>query len=89
MNVKIAVIQKAESGNRPTDSLLKKFTKELGVRLFVESSPSNHTIVSSKNDRKMTISDAQNDDVKSERVSRAKKKTRRLGVSRSGARSRR
>ncbi|MBF93289.1 MAG: hypothetical protein CMB78_05900 [Euryarchaeota archaeon] len=89
MNVKIAVIQKAESGNRPTDALLKKFTKELGVRLFVESAPSNHTIVSSENDRKMTISDAQNDNVKSERVNRAKKKTRRLGVSRSGARSRR
>lgn len=89
MNVKIAVVQKAESGNRPTDALLKKFTKELGVRLFIESGPSNHTIVSSEDNRKMTISDAQNNNVTSDRANRAKKKTRRLGVSRSGARSRR
>ena len=39
MNVKIGVIQKAENGNRPTDSTLEKFERALGVSLFVEVTP--------------------------------------------------
>ena len=37
MSVKKGVIQKVENGNRPTDSILEKFEKALGISLFVEA----------------------------------------------------
>ena len=89
MNEKVGVIQKAESGIRPTDSILNKFSKTLGVILLVESVPYNHTIVSPDTERKMTISDAGESDGSKVRQKKQKKKGRRLGGSRSGARSRR
>ena len=89
MNEKIAVVQKAESGIRPTDSLLNKFSKALGISLLVESVPNSHTIVASEKDRQMTISDSRSSDEESVRQKKPKKKGRKLGVSRSGARSRR
>ena len=90
MNEKIAVIQKTENGIRPTDSLLNKFAKALDIRLFVESVSHAHTMVSSNNDKQMTISDAKNSPVSEPKKQKSqKKKGRRIGVSRSGARSRR
>ena len=61
MNVKIGVIQKAENGNRPTDSTLEKFERALGVSLFVEVTPRSHTMVANESASQMTISDAKND----------------------------
>ena len=89
MNEKIGVIQKAENGIRPTDSLLNKFAKSLDVRLFIESISHAHTMVASETDRQMTISDAKNSSGSEPKKKKKKKKGRRLGVSRSGARSRR
>ena len=89
MNVKIGVIQKAENGNRPTDSTLEKFERALGVSLFVEVTPRSHTMVANESASQMTISDAKNDIVPQTRSKPKKKKGRRFGVSRSGSRSRR
>lgn len=89
MNEKIATIQKTENGIRPTDSLLNKFSKALDIKLFVESVSHAHTIVASDNDRQMTISDANNSPESEPKKKSKKKKGRRIGVSRSGARSRR
>ena len=90
MNEKIAVIQKTEIGIRPTDSLLNKFAKALDIKLFVESVSHAHTMVASDNDRQMTISDAKNlHETETKKQKSQKKKGRRIGVSRSGARSRR
>ena len=90
MNEKIAVIQKTENGIRPTDSLLNKFAKALDIKLFVESVSHAHTMVASDNDRQMPISDAKNSPETAPKKQKSqKKKGRRIGVSRSGARSRR
>ena len=89
MNVKIGVIQKAENGNRPTDSTLKKFERALGISLFVEAIPRSNTMVENEASRQMTISDAKNDVANKTRKRPEKKKARRFGVSRSGSRSRR
>jgi len=89
MNVKIGVIQKAENGNRPTDSTLEKFERALGIRLFVDSLPSNHTVVANESAGQMTISDANKDVEPAAKTRPDKKKGRRFGVTRSGSRSRR
>ena len=89
MNVKIGVIQKAENGNRPTDSTLEKFERALGISLFVEAIPRSHTMEANESSRQMTISDAKNDVANKTRKRPEKKKGRRFGVSRSGSRSRR
>jgi len=89
MNVKIGVIQKAENGNRPTDSTLKKFEKALAISLFVETIPRSNTMVENETSRQMTISDAKNEVANKTRNRPEKKKGRRFGVSRSGSRSRR
>ena len=89
MNVKIGAVQKAENGNRPTDSTLEKFERALGISLFVEAMPRSHTIVANESSSQMTISDVNNDVVQRTRKRPDKKKGRRFGVSRSGSRSRR
>ena len=89
MNVKVGVIQKAENGNRPTDSTLEKFERALGISLFVEAIPRNNTMVANESSSQMTISDAKNDLVDKTRKRPEKKKGRRGGVSRSGSRTRR
>jgi len=91
MNEKIAVIQKTENGIRPTDALLNKFAKALDIRLFVEAVSHAHTMVASDSNSQMTISDAKNssEPEPKKQKNQKKKKGRRIGVSRSGARSRR
>ena len=89
MNVKIGVIQKAENGNRPPDSTLKKFERALGISLFIESIPRSHTMVANESSSQITISDAKNDIANTTRKRPEKKKGRRFGVSRSRSRSRR
>ena len=89
MNVKIGAVQKAENGNRPTDSTLEKFERALGISLFVEAMPRSHTMVANESSSQMTISDVNNDVVQRTRKRPDKKRKRRFGVSRSGSRSRR
>ena len=89
MNVRMGVIQKAENGNRPTDSTLEKFEKALGISLFTEAIPRSNTMVANESLSHMTISDAKDDLVNKTRKRPEKKKGRRFGVTRSGSRSRR
>ena len=89
MNVKIGAVQKAENGNRPTDSTLEKFERALGISLFVEAMPRSHTMIANESSSQMTISDVNNDIAQRTRKRPDKKRKRRFGVSRSGSRSRR
>jgi ribosome-binding protein aMBF1 (putative translation factor) len=86
LNMKVGDIQKAENGIRPTDSNIEKISKALGVTLIVEAVSSNSRMVEGSSHKEMTISDANIKAVPMERERKTKKKTRRLGVSRSGAR---
>lgn len=86
INLKIGAIQKAENGIRPTDDILKKISKSLGIELFVESVSRNSRMVKSSSHREMTISDVSDGDSAPRRIKSPKKKSRKLGVSRKGAR---
>ena len=89
INERANTIQKVENGIRPTDSVIRKIGKILNLRIFVDSMPKNVRMMTSDDSREMTISDARDIPQEVERSRKGKKKGRRLGVSRSGARSRR
>ena len=61
MNERLNIVQRTENGNRPTDALLKKIEKVLGIELFVEKETSNSRSISSPTTRGMTIGDAYED----------------------------
>lgn len=61
MNERLNIVQRTENGNRPTDALLKKIEKVLGIELFIDSEPSNTRSVSSSGSRGMTIGDVYDD----------------------------
>jgi len=88
INEKAAIIQKAEDGARPTDALLEKISKELGIELFFERSSENYRQISNNLEREMTISDLSNQAKEEKTVKKQKKKSRKLGVSRGGPRKR-
>jgi len=88
INERAKAIQKAENGIRPTDSVIRKICKILNLRLFIDSMPKNAKMMTSDESREMTISDARDIPQEAKRTRKGKKKGRRLGVSRSGARSR-
>jgi len=89
INVKVGLIQKIENGIRPTDSAIRKIAKSLGISLFVEIRSENSRVVSSSNNDEYTISEASGSDSIEEPKKKVKRKSRKLGVSRSGARTRR
>ena len=89
INERANVIQKAENGIRPTDSVIRKIGKILNLKLFVVSLPTNTRMLISESSKEMTISDAGVIKQKAKQSKKVKKKSRKLGVSRSGARSRR
>ena len=88
INEKVAIVQKAEDGARPTDALLEKISKELGIELFFERSTENYRQISNNLEREMTISDLSNQAKEEKTVKKQKKKSRKLGVSRGGPRKR-
>ena len=88
INEKVAIVQKAEDGARPTDALLEKISKELGIELFFERSTENYRQISNNLEREMTISDLSNQAKEAKTVKKQKKKSRKLGVSRGGPRKR-
>ena len=88
INEKAAIVQKAEDGARPTDALLEKISKELGIELFFERSSENYRQISNNLEREMTISDLSNQAKEAKTVKKQKKKSRKLGVSRGGPRKR-
>ena len=53
----VNVIKSAESGKPPTDSLIKKLERVLGIVLLVESIPSETTRVVPHGNRNMTLGD--------------------------------
>ncbi len=57
MNERLNIVQRTENGNRPTDALLKKIEKVLGIELFVEKETTNARTISSPSSRGMTIGD--------------------------------
>jgi len=89
INEKAASIQKVENGIRPTDSVLRKISKALGLKLFDYPSASENRFVVSESTREMTISDSRDSSVAPARKTKTKKRGRKIGVSRSGARTRR
>ena len=58
MNVRVNLIQKAESGTRPTDDLISKLEKVLNVILTEESDAGRDSMVSRTSSRGLTIADA-------------------------------
>ena len=88
INEKVAIVLKAEDGARPTDALLEKISKELGIELFFERTAENYRQISNNLEREMTISDLSNQAKKEKTVKKQKKKSRKLGVSRGGPRKR-
>ena len=53
----INIIKAAESGKRPTDSVLKKFERVLSITLFQASTPSETRRIDSSTSRGMTLGD--------------------------------
>ena len=87
INERVNIIQKIENGNRVTDSVIKKLAKALDIILYGGITPQNERIVKVKEDNEMTIADANISDApKQQKNKTPKKKMRKLGVTRSGAR---
>ncbi len=61
MNVRVNLIQKAESGTRPTDDLITKLEKVLNVKLKEDSDTVHDTMISRTSSRGLTIADALDD----------------------------
>ena len=53
----VNIIKAAESGKTPTDSVVKKFERVLGITLMVESKPEETKRIVSDGSRKMTLGD--------------------------------
>jgi len=90
INERVNLIQKIENGYRVTDSVIKKISKILDIELYSSITPQNERVVKSKENKAMTMGDANitdNTDKPKEKV--MKKKMRKLGVTRSGARKKR
>lgn len=87
INERVNIIQKIENGNRVTDSVIKKIAKALDIILYGGISPQNERIVKIKEDNEMTMADANiTDATEPPKTKSPKKKKRKLGVTRSGAR---
>ena len=61
MNERLNTIQRIENGSRPTDELVKKLEKVLGITLLGESSMEYDAQLSSGGGRGLTIADALED----------------------------
>lgn len=86
-NEKLNLIQKIENGNRVTDSVLRKISKILDIKIYDSMITHNERQVKTKIEKEMTMEDAnitpETDHPKKKNV---KKKMRRLGVTRNGGR---
>ena len=61
MNERVNVIQRIENGSRPTDVLVTKIEKVLGVTLLEESRIDNEAQLNRGSGRGLTIADALED----------------------------
>ncbi|MBN16712.1 MAG: hypothetical protein CMB37_00940 [Euryarchaeota archaeon] len=57
MAERVNVIQSTESGKRPTDAVIKKFERILGIKLMVLREDSGETKVASSSSRGLTMAD--------------------------------
>jgi len=57
MAERVNIIQHTEGGKRPTDAVIKKFERILDVKLMVERSSDEETVVRRTSDRPMTMED--------------------------------
>ena len=53
----VNVIKSAENGKHPTDSVIKKFERDLGIKLMVESKPEETSRVFKDDSRGLTLGD--------------------------------
>jgi uncharacterized protein (TIGR00270 family) len=63
---RLNVIQRVERGIRPTDTILKKLEKELGIELMVDRVADNSRTLSKKEDRPMTLADLLDEQLRKE-----------------------
>ncbi|SUZ56826.1 uncharacterized protein METZ01_LOCUS9680 [marine metagenome] len=61
MNERVNMIQRIENGSRPTDVLVTKIEKVLGIKLLEESRIDNEAQLSRGASRGLTIADALED----------------------------
>ena len=57
MAERVNIIQHTESGKRPTDDVIKKFERILGITLLEEHTLDEESKVTSTPDRPMTLAD--------------------------------
>ena len=57
MAERVNVIQSTESGKRPTDAVIKKFERILGIKLMVEREDSGENKVTNSSTRGLTMAD--------------------------------
>ena len=57
MAERVNIIQHTEGGKRPTDSVVKKFERILGIKLMLIRQVEEETPVSRSSDRPMTMAD--------------------------------
>ena len=78
-----------ENGNRVTDTTIKKISKALNIKLYSTIMPQNDRVIKSKENKEMTMADANISQIDNRTNHKnIKKKKRKLGVSRSGGRKR-
>ena len=58
MNERLNAVQKVENGSRPTDALLSKIEKVLGIELYGEPTFQSDAVLIRGTDREVTIADA-------------------------------
>ncbi len=57
MAERVNIIQHTEGGKRPTDSVIKKFERILDLKLMIERTSEQETVVRRTSDRPMTLED--------------------------------
>ncbi len=60
MAERVNIIQHTEGGKRPTDAVISKFERILGIKLMVERTAEEETVVRKSSDRPMTMEDLYN-----------------------------
>lgn len=89
VNERVKILQKMENGNRVTDTTIKKISKALNIKLYSTIMPQNDRVIKSKENKEMTMADANISQIDNRTNHKnIKKKKRKLGVSRSGGRKR-
>jgi len=60
MAERVNIIQHTEGGKRPTDAVISKFERILGIKLMVERAAQEESVVSKSSNRPMTMEDLYN-----------------------------